>query len=113
MDFSHHESPNPARVACDWGEISETIRLEIHLTWKTIQNAYLSNHFYKNTFSRILLHFKAHYSYAKIHCTKVEDLENPHEHDEMDLSHKCSLHGGKSEICEKNDQYISTFHDIS
>ena len=59
MDFSHRESPNPARIACDED-----------FTWKTIQNA----------FYRML--------YTLRHC-KVE----------MDLSHNCSQHGGKSEVC--------------
>ena len=40
MDFSHHESPNSTRVAKRRGWDSETSGEKIHLTWKTIQNAF-------------------------------------------------------------------------
>ena len=53
--FSHHKHPNPARVACDEGAIRRrTMVREIHLTWKTIQNA----------FSRILYTLR-HVNHAK------------------------------------------------
>ena len=45
MDFSHHESPNPTRVAKRRGWDSETSGEKIHLTWKTIQNAFSRIHY--------------------------------------------------------------------
>ena len=58
---------------------------EIHRTWKTIQNA----------FSRTLRHLNQ----AKLCKYNVQSCRSwkPRE---MDLSHNCSLHGGRSEVCE-------------
>ena len=38
--ISHHSSPNPTLVASDSGRIRRLVVRKIHLTWKTIQNAY-------------------------------------------------------------------------
>ena len=59
---------------------------EIHLTWKTIQNAV----------SCILCTLK-HFNQAKYNVQSCRSWKPC----EMDLSHNCSLHGGKSEVCEK------------
>ena len=74
----------PSRVATRVGFGDEW--WEIHLTWKTIQNA----------FSRILYTLR-HFNQAKYtvqSCSSWKPCE-------MDLSHNCSLHGGMSEVCEK------------
>ena len=60
---------------------------EIHLTWKTIQNA----------FSRILCTLR-HFNQAKYTAQSCRSWKPC----EMDLSHNCSLHGGRSEVCENN-----------
>ena len=39
--ISHHLSPNPTLVASDSGGIQSRVVRNIHLTWQTIQNAYL------------------------------------------------------------------------
>ena len=85
MDFSHHESPNPTQVACDRRVGFGDKWWEIHLTWKTIQNA----------FSRIL-YTSRHVNHAKYTPQSWRSWKPC----EMDLSHNCSLHGGKSEVCE-------------
>ena len=59
---------------------------EIHLAWKTIQNA----------FSRILCTLR-HFNQAKYTVQSCRSWKPC----EMDLSHNCSLHGGMSEVCEK------------
>ena len=58
---------------------------KIHLTWKTIQNA----------FSRILYTLR-HFNQAKYTVQSCRSWKPC----EMDLSHNCSLHGGMSEVCE-------------
>ena len=78
----------PSRVATRVGFGDEW--WEIHLTWKTIQNA----------FSRILYTLR-HFNQAKYNVQSCR-LWKPCE---MDLSHNCSLHGGMSEVCE-NDYYV-------
>ena len=42
--ISHHLSQNPTLVASDSGWIRRLVVRKIHLTWKTIQNAYLHHH---------------------------------------------------------------------
>ena len=38
--ISHHLSPNPNLFASDRGGIRRLVDIKIHLTWKTMQNAY-------------------------------------------------------------------------
>ena len=75
---------HPSRVATRVGFGDEW--WEIHLTWKTIQNA----------FSRILYTLR-HFNQAKYNVQSCRSWKPC----EMDLSHNCSLHGGMSEVCEK------------
>ena len=78
-DLYGYPSPNPTRVICDeWWEI--------HLAWKTIHNA----------FSRIL-YTSRQVNHAKCIAQSCRSWKPC----EMDLSHNCSQHGVKSEVCEK------------
>ena len=82
--FSQRVSESrPSRVATRVGFGDEW--WEIHLTWKTIQNA----------FSRILYTLR-HFNQAKYNVQSCRSWKPC----EMDLSHNCSLHGGRSEVCE-------------
>ena len=73
----------PPESRSDEGGIRRRVVRKIHLTWKTIQNA----------FSRILYTLR-HFKYTVQSCRSWKPCE-------MDLSHNCSLHGGMSEVCEK------------
>ena len=75
----------PSRVATRVGLGDEW--WEIHLTCKTIQNA----------FSRILYTLR-HFNQAKYNVQNCRSWKSC----EMDLSHNCSLHGGRSEVCDNN-----------
>ena len=86
MDFSHHESPNRVGFGDEWWEI--------HLTWKSIPNA----------FSRIL--------YTSKHANTLRNVDHEWKPREMDLSHNCSLHGGKSEVCEKNASSVNKIRHL-
>ena len=79
----------PSRVATRVGFGDEW--WEIHLTWKTIQNA----------FSRILYTLR-HFNQAKYTVQSCRSWKPC----EMDLSHNCSLHGGMSEVCENTNKSI-------
>ena len=84
MDFSLHKSPNLARFACDEGGILRRV----------VRNpSHMENHT-KYIFSHTLMHLN------EVKYTVQSRISwKPCE---MDLSHNCSLHGGKSEVCEKN-----------
>ena len=80
----------PIRVATRVGYADEC--WEIHLAWKTIQNA----------FSHIL-YTLGHFNQAEYNvqsCISWKPCE-------MDLSHNCSLHGGRSEVCENDFSWCS------
>ena len=69
---------------------------EIHLTWKTIQNA----------FSRIFYTLR-HLNQVKFtwqNCRSWKPCE-------MDLSHNCSLYGGRSEVCNKLSIKLKQLHN--
>ena len=59
---------------------------EIHLVWKTIQHA----------FPRIL-YISRHFNHTKYTAQSWRSWKSC----EMDLTHNCSLRGGKSEVCDK------------
>ena len=85
MDFSHHKSSNPARVACD----ESGIRREV------VRNpSHMENHT-KCIFSHTLHIYHRHFNQAKYNVQSCRSWK-PYE---MDLSHNCSLHGGRSEVC--------------
>ena len=89
MDFSHHESLNPPSRL--WTRVGFGDKWwEIHLTWKTMQNA----------FSRIL-YISMHFNHAKYNVQSWRSWKPS----EMNLSHNCSLHWRKSEVC-KNIKYL-------
>ena len=75
----------PSRVATRVGFGDEW--WEIHLTWKTIQHA----------FSRILYTLR-HFNQAKFTWKSCRSWKPC----EMDFSHNCSLHGGRSDVCDNN-----------
>ena len=86
----------PSRVATRVGFRDEW--WEIHLTWKTIQNA----------FSRILYTLR-HFNQTKYYVQSCRSWKPC----EMDLSHNCSLHGGRSEVCEKGTSLEATNRSLT
>ena len=84
--FSPRDSESrPSRIATRVGFGDEW--WEIHLTRKTIQNAFSHIIYTLRLFNQA--------KYTAQSCRSWKPCE-------MDLSHNCSLHGGMSEVCEKD-----------